>query len=74
MENRSIFRASATIYNMYCHSSSLLVRKGQVDAKRQQIARIGESGVATGPHCHFAVSIGYPHDSGSYFVNPLRYY
>jgi hypothetical protein len=28
----------------------------------------------TGPHDHFAVSVGYPFGSGSYFVNPLRYY
>jgi murein DD-endopeptidase MepM/ murein hydrolase activator NlpD len=59
---------------MYCHSSAVLVSVGQSVSKGQQIARIGASGDATGPHCHFAVSIGYPFRSGSYFVNPLRYY
>ena len=69
-----IIRASTSIYNMYCHNSAVLVHVGQTVSKRQQIARIGQSGWATGPHVHFAVSIGYPHESGSYFVNPLRYY
>ena len=67
-------RHSATMYTMYCHSSAVLVHVGQTVAKGQQIARIGSSGDATGPHCHFSVSIGYPFHSGSYFVNPLRYY
>jgi murein DD-endopeptidase MepM/ murein hydrolase activator NlpD len=67
-------RNSASIYTMYCHNSAVLVSVGQTVSKGQQIARIGQSGWATGPHCHFAVSIGYPHQSGSYFVNPLRYY
>jgi murein DD-endopeptidase MepM/ murein hydrolase activator NlpD len=59
---------------MYCHNSAVLVSKGQSVSRGQQVARIGSSGNATGPHCHFAVSIGYPHESGSYFVNPLKYY
>ena len=69
-----ILRNSSSIYTMYCHNSSVLVSKGQSVSRGQRIAKIGSSGNATGPHCHFAVSIGYPHESGSYFVNPLRYY
>jgi murein DD-endopeptidase MepM/ murein hydrolase activator NlpD len=69
-----ILRNSSSIYTMYCHNSAVIVSKGQSVARGQQIARVGQSGAATGPHCHFAVSIGYPHESGSYFVNPLRYY
>lgn len=67
-------RNSASIYTMYCHNSAVLVSKGQTVSKGQRIARIGSSGNASGNHLHFAVSIGYPHESGSYFVNPLRYY
>ena len=69
-----ILRNSASIYTMYCHNSAVTVSKGQSVTRGQQIARVGSSGWATGPHSHFAVSIGYPHESGSYFVNPLRYY
>lgn len=69
-----ILRNSSSIYTMYCHNSTVLVSQGQTVSKGQQIARIGSSGNSTGPHVHFAVSIGYPHESGSYFVNPLRYY
>jgi len=69
-----ILRNSSSIHTMYCHNSKVLVSVGQSVSKGQQIAKIGQSGWATGPHCHFAVSIGYPHSSGSYFVNPLRYY
>lgn len=69
-----ILRNSSSIYTMYCHNSAVLVSKGQSVSRGQQVARIGSSGNATGPHCHFAVSIGYPHESGSYFVNPLKYY
>lgn len=69
-----ILRNSASIYTQYCHNSVVTVSKGQTVARGQQIARIGQSGWATGPHVHFAVSIGYPRESGSYFVNPLKYY
>lgn len=69
-----IIKHTASLYTMYCHNSRILVSKGQYVSRRQQIARVGSSGWATGPHVHFAVSIGYPHESGSYYVNPLRYY
>jgi murein DD-endopeptidase MepM/ murein hydrolase activator NlpD len=69
-----IIRHSTSLYTMYCHNSAVTVSRGQSVSRRQTIARIGSSGWATGPHLHFAVSMGYPHESGSYFVNPLRYY
>jgi len=64
----------SNLYTTYCHNSKVLVSVGQSVSKGQQIARVGQSGYATGPHCHFAVSVGYPFESGSYFINPLRYY
>ncbi|HJP87500.1 MAG TPA: LysM peptidoglycan-binding domain-containing protein [Candidatus Limnocylindrales bacterium] len=64
----------SNIYTTYCHNSRVLVSVGQSVSKGQQIAKVGATGNATGPHVHFAVSIGYPFESGSYFVNPLRYY
>lgn len=69
-----IMSIGSNLYQMYCHSSAVLVHVGQSVSKGQQIARVGATGDATGPHCHFAVSVGYPFHSGSYFINPLRYY
>jgi len=62
------------IYTGEYHMSSVTVHVGQVVARGQQVGRIGESGWATGPHCHFEVWIGYPWGNSSYRVNPLRYY
>ena len=53
--------------------SAVLVATGQEVAKGQRIGRIGMTGWATGPHDHFEVWVGYPWNSGSYRVNPLRY-
>jgi murein DD-endopeptidase MepM/ murein hydrolase activator NlpD len=62
------------LYTAYLHMSSVAVSTGQAVSRGQRIGRIGSSGNATGPHVHFAVSVGWPWRSGSYFVNPLRYY
>jgi murein DD-endopeptidase MepM/ murein hydrolase activator NlpD len=62
------------LYSGMYHMSSVSVSVGQVVARGQQVGRIGQSGWATGPHCHFEVWVGYPWKSGSYRVNPLRYY
>jgi len=62
------------IYTGHHHMSKVLVSAGQTVAKGQIIGRIGQSGWATGPHDHFEVWVGYPWRSGSYRINPLRYY
>jgi murein DD-endopeptidase MepM/ murein hydrolase activator NlpD len=64
----------SNIYVQNCHMSSVGVHVGQTVSKGQYVGRVGMSGNATGPHDHFAVSIGDPFTSGAYFVNPLRYY
>ena len=62
------------LYSGMYHMSSVSVSVGQVVSRGQQVGRVGMSGWATGPHCHFEVWVGYPWKSGSYRVNPLRYY
>lgn len=42
----------------YSHLSRILVRKGTRVRQGQRVGRIGSSGLATGPHLHFAVKIG----------------
>jgi len=51
----------------YGHNSALLVNVGDHVYQGQLIARMGMTGVASGPHCHFGIQL-----NGTY-VNPLNY-
>jgi murein DD-endopeptidase MepM/ murein hydrolase activator NlpD len=62
------------LYTAQYHMSAVTVSAGMDVAKGQRVGKIGMSGWASGPHCHFEVWVGVPWDSGSYRVNPLRYY
>ncbi|HXG40275.1 MAG TPA: M23 family metallopeptidase, partial [Candidatus Limnocylindrales bacterium] len=61
------------LYTAYYHMSGVSVGRGQAVGRGQTVGRIGTSGWATGPHLHFEVWLGYPWESGSRRVNPLRY-
>lgn len=54
-------------YTVYMHCNTLKVKQGQTVTKGQPIATLGSTGISTGPHLHFGVSI-----NGSY-VDPLKY-
>jgi murein DD-endopeptidase MepM/ murein hydrolase activator NlpD len=62
------------IYTSYNHLSATTVSPGQSVDKGQRVGKVGMSGWATGPHLHLEVWVGRPWESGSYRVNPLRYY
>ena len=55
------------LYTVYMHCSSLNVSKGQSVSRGQVIAKVGSTGISTGNHLHFGVSL-----NGSY-VNPWNY-
>lgn len=55
------------LVTVYAHNSRNLVRKGQQVRAGQLIARVGQSGRATGPHLHFEVR------RGTQPVNPLKF-
>jgi murein DD-endopeptidase MepM/ murein hydrolase activator NlpD len=61
------------LYTGYYHMSAVMVGTGQRVGRGTQIGRIGQTGWATGPHCHFEVWHGYPWEGSSYRVNPLIY-
>ena len=58
-------------YTLYAHASSLSVRKGQWVNAGQEIARVGATGNATGPHLHFEVRVNG--NSSTNTVNPMNY-
>ena len=51
----------------YCHCSRLLVNQGETVTMGQQIALVGATGLATGPHLHFELS------RDGVFLNPEYY-
>ena len=62
----------SNLYTTYNHMSSVAVGVGQRVGRGQFVGRVGMTGDATGPHCHFEVWIG-PIWNGGTRVNPLAY-
>jgi murein DD-endopeptidase MepM/ murein hydrolase activator NlpD len=60
------------IFTTYNHMSAITVGTGQSVARGQQVGKVGQTGNATGPHCHFEVWRGPIWDGGTR-VNPLGY-
>ncbi len=55
------------VETLYAHNSKLHVRKGEVVKRGELIARVGNTGLSTGPHLHYEVRVnGTP-------VDPLYY-
>ena len=55
------------LYTVYMHASSLLVSPGQTVSAGDVIAKVGSTGISTGSHLHFGISL-----NGSY-VSPWSY-
>lgn len=65
--NYCIIQHTGGYSTLYQHCSSISVRAGQTVSAGQVIAKVGSTGISTGPHLHFEVQKnGTP-------VNPLSY-
>jgi lipoprotein YgeR len=65
--NMVVVQHAGDLLTVYAHSSRLLVHTGEKVAAGQEIAQVGQTGHATGPHLHFEVRRGQvPQD-------PLRF-
>ena len=60
------------VMTLYGHSNNIMVSKGQVVQKGQQIGVIGSTGNSTGPHLHFEVRVKRA-DGSVDRVQPLNY-
>ena len=55
------------VVTLYGHNSSLTVSEGTTVKRGNTIAKVGSTGISTGPHCHFEVR-----KNGGY-VDPMPY-
>jgi len=50
------------VYTLYAHMQDIAVQTGQQIEAGDRLGRVGDSGIAVGPHLHFEVRVGPPHD------------
>ena len=67
MGNYVVISHGNGVNTWYEHLASFAVSAGSTVSQGQTIGYVGMTGVTTGPHLHFGVTVG-----GSY-VNPLAY-
>jgi murein DD-endopeptidase MepM/ murein hydrolase activator NlpD len=71
--NMIVIKHAGDLLTVYAHNSALLVSQGQPVRAGDRIARVGQSGHATGPHLHFEVRRGQiPRDPMTYLPPPGR--
>ena len=60
---------SSHVVTLYAHCSAVTAHEGQTVRRGDQIAYVGMSGVATGPHCHLGLYLdGVPVDPMEYLL------
>jgi murein DD-endopeptidase MepM/ murein hydrolase activator NlpD len=50
------------VFSLYGHVDRVIVQTGQGVRQGDEVATVGAAGVALGPHLHFEVRVGDPHD------------
>ena len=61
-------RHSDNLETIYCHCETILCREGDKLTVNDVIARVGSTGVSTGPHLHLSVL------AEGYYVDPMNLY
>ncbi len=56
--NTVIIRHPDNFFSIYAHNQKNLVKKGKTVKRGDEIALLGATGNATGPHCHFEIRHG----------------
>jgi len=59
------------LVSRYAHASKLLVKEGDLVVRGQEIARVGATGRATGPHLHFEVRLNGVPQNPARFLQPV---
>jgi murein DD-endopeptidase MepM/ murein hydrolase activator NlpD len=62
--NTVVIDHGAGVFTGYCHLSSISAQVEQDMRAGDEIARVGSSGLATGPHLHWEVAVGGYHVNG----------
>lgn len=65
--NTIIINHGNGVQTLYAHNSELLVDVGQTISRGQTIAKVGSTGMSTGPHIHWEIRINGQH------VSPMGY-
>ncbi|EHI57887.1 murein hydrolase activator EnvC family protein [Hungatella hathewayi] len=58
------------VSTVYMHCSQLLVSEGETVTQGQEIAKVGSTGVSTGPHLHFGIRVNGDYVNPAGFVSP----
>ncbi len=58
------------IVTRYAHCSRILVQVGQRVQRAQEIALVGNTGIATGPHLHYEIIVNGKHQDPRTFILP----
>ena len=54
--------AGLPVYSLYAHLDRIDVEAGQIVQQRDRLGIVGDTGIAIGPHLHFEIRVGDPHD------------